>query len=65
MPCGVFTITEIPANQVGAVVQQFQLDGPTSVQQTQQSDGTFTVTATFPPCADGTTPVTVTPYNQT
>ncbi len=56
MPCGTFVVTGIPANKVGAVEAEFQLDSPQSVTKTQQGDGTWTVTALFGPCPDGSNP---------
>jgi hypothetical protein len=65
MPCGTFTISKIPANQVGAVMQQFQFDNPTSLTQNQAADGTWTVTAVFPPCPGGSNPTTASTYSNT
>ena len=53
MVCGVWKVTDIPAGEVGGVMQNFQLDGPESVEKTEQADGKWTVIATFPPCQDG------------
>jgi hypothetical protein len=40
------SITGIPANQVGRVVQDFIDDGAKNVVAEMKQDGTFTVTAT-------------------
>jgi hypothetical protein len=53
MVCGVWKVTDIPSNEVGGVMANFELDAPQSVEKTQQSDGKWTVTATFPPCPPG------------
>lgn len=62
MPCGVFKITGIPEDQVGMVLAQFKLDNPKSLEKSKQTDGTWIVTATFDPCADGSSPSTVKPF---
>lgn len=59
MPCGVFKTTGIPDDQLGAVLAAFRLDNPKSLEKAKQADGTWTVTATFDPCADGANPPTV------
>jgi hypothetical protein len=57
MICGVFTITQVPASQVNAVMQGFRDNSPPPVSVASQPDGsgTFTVVATFPPCEFSTT----------
>ncbi len=57
MVCGVFTITGISDADVAGVVQRFKqnVPPPLSVTQTRAADGTWTVTATFPPCPPNTT----------
>ncbi len=50
MPCGVWKTTDVPKNRVDLVVAGYNLDAPTSVTKTEQADGNWTVTATFPPC---------------
>jgi hypothetical protein len=40
------SITEIPADQVGRVVQDFIDDGATNIVVEQAENGTFTVSAT-------------------
>jgi hypothetical protein len=50
MPCGVWTTTDIPQAKVNGVIAGYMLDTPQSVVSTQQADGSWTVTATFPPC---------------
>ena len=39
MVCGVWKVTDIPSNEVGGVMANFELDAPQSVEKTQQSDG--------------------------
>ena len=49
MPTGVFQITDIPEDKVETVIADFQLESPPpQVERTQQSNGLWTVTATFP-----------------
>jgi hypothetical protein len=57
MICGTFTVTNIPTNEVDGVVARYQatVPHPTSVQKTQAADGSWTVTATWPPCPPNTT----------
>jgi hypothetical protein len=55
MPCGVWTIKDVPANQLDNVVGNFNLDAPIKIEKTQQADGNWTVTATFAPCPPGQT----------
>ena len=62
MPCGVFVVTDIPTDKVGSVIAGFRLDSPTDVTKTQQPNGLWTVTATFPPCADGSSPTNTTVF---
>jgi len=52
-PCGVFTESNVPAAKVDQVIADFQLDSPIKIDKVDNGDGTFEVTATFPPCADG------------
>ncbi len=53
MICGTFTLTKISDTDVAGVVARFKatLPPPLNVTQTKQSDGTWTVVATYPPCA--------------
>ena len=53
MPCGVFTVTDIPPDRVDDVEAGFQLDKPTKIEKKQQQNGNWTVIATFPPCPAG------------
>jgi hypothetical protein len=58
-PCGVFKVEQIPADQVGAVMADFLLDlTPDKVKKEEASPGSWTVTATYPDCPDGTSPAT-------
>jgi hypothetical protein len=57
MTCGTFTTANIPADQVNMVEGLYRAGtpAPTSVAWTQQADGSYTVTAVYPPCPPGTT----------
>jgi flagellar protein FlgJ len=57
MPCGQFITTDIPDNQIGGAEQEAQLDTPDKMTKQQQSDGSWTLTLTFPPCPDGSDPI--------
>jgi hypothetical protein len=59
MPCGVWKITDVPADKVPNVIGDFNLDSPTKVEKDKQADGTWTVTATFPDCPPGHTGKTI------
>jgi hypothetical protein len=49
MPSGVFEITDIPDDKVATVIANYQLeDPPPDIKKTKQSNGQWTVTATFP-----------------
>lgn len=48
MPSGVFKVTEIPEDRVADVIGMYQPDGPTSIERVEQSNGKWTVIATFP-----------------
>ena len=47
MPSGVFTITDIPEDKVETVIADFNLDSPKQIDKTKQSNGLWTVKATF------------------
>jgi hypothetical protein len=53
MICGAFTYTKVNDADVAGVVARYKatVPAPLSVTQTKQSDGTWTVVATFAPCA--------------
>lgn len=58
MVCGTFTLTKIATSTAAdAIVTRFKTNvpPPTSTTKTQEADGTWTVTATFPPCPPNTT----------
>jgi hypothetical protein len=57
MVCGTFKLKKIASDEVDGVVERFKVNDPAplSVTKTQEQDGTFTVTATFPPCPPNTT----------
>ena len=56
MVCGTFTINGVPKEKLAETSGLFEANDPppTAVTSKQNSDGTFTVTAVFPPCPDGT-----------
>ena len=56
MPCGVFTVEDVPATKVDVTVLLFEANvpPPISVTKTIQANGQFVVVATFEPCPDGT-----------
>jgi hypothetical protein len=57
MICGTFTKRQLTKNEADLTVKLFKLSNPppTSVTETPDSAGTYTVTATWPPCPAGTT----------
>jgi hypothetical protein len=57
MVCGTFTLTKVPAAQLAQVMAQANANvpPPTSVTSAPDGPGTYTVTATWPPCADNVT----------
>ena len=57
MVCGTFKISKVPASDVDETMSDFEANvpPPTSVTKSQDGDGTYTVTAVFPPCPDNTT----------
>lgn len=55
-PCGTFVTDNVPADKVGQVIADYDLDGPKSVTKTKNTNGTFKVTAVFPDCPDGSNP---------
>jgi hypothetical protein len=56
MVCGTFTLTKIATSEVDGVVAGYNANNPRpiSVTKTKAADGTWTVTATFPPCPANT-----------
>ena len=48
MPTGVWTITDIPEDEVDKVVADFNLNSPDSVERIRQANGRWTVKATWP-----------------
>lgn len=52
-PCGVWKRIAVPAANLNEVIAEFNLDNPVRVEKVQNPDGTYDVTATFPPCPDG------------
>lgn len=53
MPHGIYTETDVPSNNVDAVVATLNLEdpAPTTIQKIKQPNGNYTVVATWP---DGT-----------
>lgn len=63
MPCGIFIVTDIPADKVGEVQQNFQFDAPLTVTvSAPDANGKVSITATFPPCDDGSSPINTTAH---
>jgi len=62
-PCGTYIVDKIPDANVGEVMAGFRLDSPTSLNKTKNADGTWKVTAVFPPCPGGTNPVSTKNYS--
>jgi len=56
MVCGTFKINKVPASDVKMTEDLFRANKPppNSVKSVKDPDGTFTVTAEFPPCPDNT-----------
>mgnify|MGYP000846169151 CR=1 FL=1 len=56
MPCGVFTVEDVPAAKVDITVAMFEANvpPPLSVTKKKQANGLFVVVATFEPCPSGT-----------
>lgn len=54
-PCGSQRVTGIPDSDVDTVVSDLQLDNPIQIDKTKAGDGSWTVTATFPPCESSLT----------
>lgn len=48
MPTKPETLTDVPANKVGKIVQGCVDDGATEIECTQQPNGKWTITATYP-----------------
>lgn len=60
MVCGTFTVSKVPESQVANRVNLWNATKPppTSVSSSQDPDGTYTITAVFPPCGSNTTHTT-------
>jgi hypothetical protein len=56
MVCGTFKIEGVPQAKVKETTALFKANDPppTSVESAKQDDGTYTITATFPKCPEGT-----------
>ena len=57
MICGTFTKRGLSKNEADLTAKLFKLNNPppTSVTETPDGSGTYTVVATWPPCPAGTT----------
>jgi hypothetical protein len=60
MVCGTFTVSKVPQSEVTNRVNLWKATKPppTSVTSNQDPDGTYTITAVFPPCSGNTTHTT-------
>jgi peptidoglycan hydrolase FlgJ len=58
MPCGVQVITGIPGNLIGGIEAAALLDQPTQTMKQATGNGEWTLTIVFPPCDDGSDPLT-------
>jgi hypothetical protein len=52
MPCGIYTINDVPDANLGAIIGVLQLDHPLKIDTKKENDGQWTVIATFPPCEE-------------
>ena len=50
MPCGPYTVTDVPDASLSGALAILQLDHPITVQTQKQPNGKWTIVATFPPC---------------
>ena len=57
MVCGTFTVQDVPAEALQETMDIWRGNDPPpmTVTSSQNADGTYTVTAVFPPCPEGTT----------
>jgi len=53
MPCGDWTITDVPDTSLGTVVGIMKIDQPLKIETKKQNDGKWTVVGFFPPCLSG------------
>jgi hypothetical protein len=55
--CGSFSMSGIPNGKQDAIEKGYRdnIPPPTNVTKVQNADGSWTVTADWPPCPDGTT----------
>lgn len=51
MPCGPYTVTDVPDASLSGALAILQLNHPLNVQTQKQPNGKWTINATFPPCA--------------
>jgi hypothetical protein len=56
MVCGTFRIRQVPAAEVDDTIALYKANvpPPTSVTSAPDGQGTFTITAVFPPCPENT-----------
>jgi hypothetical protein len=57
MPCGTFTVKNVPQAKLQQTIDLFKANKPPPQDVTSEADGagTFTVIAVFPPCPPDTT----------
>lgn len=57
MICGTFVLDSVPDDQAESTVAGFRNNDPppTSVDKTKNADGTWKITAVWPPCSNGVT----------
>lgn len=53
-PCGVWTVSDIPDEQLAFAVAMAKLDNPSKIETQQEPDGQWTIVSTFPPCEGDT-----------
>jgi hypothetical protein len=53
MPCGVYKFTDVPDDKLDELIAEIDLDPPLKIDQQKAANGTWTVTATYPPCPPG------------
>jgi hypothetical protein len=54
MPTGVYKTTDIPPDKVKDVVAGYMLDNPEKIDEVEQTDGNWTVIATWPGAGETT-----------
>jgi len=63
MICGTFTMTGMTSEEADTAVEAYKdtVPPPTSVTKKKEADGTYTVTAVYPDCADNVSHATSSP----